>query len=112
MSKHTPGPWIVQPNDETDMFVPIIAGNLGGLVGGAMLWPSEIDAKDFSRAERNAHLIAAAPELLEALERADALIENLWKAVPWGQTHGLDIMALNEVPSAMKRAIAKARGEA
>jgi len=42
---------------------------------------------------------------LGLLEKVDKLLDNLWEAVPWGQTYGLDIMALNEVPSAVKRAL-------
>ncbi|WP_335308112.1 hypothetical protein [Sphingomonas phyllosphaerae] len=33
-----------------------------------MPWPTEIDSGDMSRVEANARLMAAAPELLEALE--------------------------------------------
>lgn len=54
----------------------------------------------------------AAPDLLKALEQMDALVESLWKSVPWGQTFNLDIQALNEVPLAAKRAIARAKGRA
>jgi len=55
-----------------------------------------------------ARLFAASPELLEAAQEVDALIENLFNAVPWGKTFGLDIKALNEAPTKLKRAIARA----
>lgn len=74
-AKATPGLWLKQPNDEVDMFVPIIADNLGGLVGGAMLWPTEIENDDFTRAEANAALIVALrnnlPAIITALKEAD-----------------------------------------
>lgn len=44
-------------------------------------------------------------ELVDLLKQVDGLIENLWQAVPWGSTCNLDVMALNEVPMAVKRAI-------
>ncbi len=88
MERATPGPWLCQGADEADMFVPIIADNLGGLVGGAMLWPTEIDQKYFDRAERNAQLIVAAvnalPSLLTELEALRAergrMVEGLQDA--------------------------------
>jgi len=61
--------------------------------------------------EAHARLIAAAPDLLAALEGMDALVESLWKSVPWGDTFDLDVQALNEAPTRAKRAIAKATGE-
>jgi hypothetical protein len=60
-------------------------------------------------AARDAALKAKADALFEALAKADALIDNLWTSVPWGQTHNLDIAALNEVPPQMKRALAAYR---
>lgn len=57
----------------------------------------------------NARLIAAAPDLFAALQRMDALVESLWKSIPWGETFNLDIAALNEAPLAAKRALALAR---
>lgn len=68
MSKHTPGPWETQPLNKTEEAVFIIGSNLGGLVGAAHPWPTEIDNEDYSRVEANARLMAAAPELLAALQ--------------------------------------------
>lgn len=48
------------------------------------------------------------PDVLTALKAADALIDNLWEAVPWGQTFDLDIAALNTVPPMIKATIAEA----
>ena len=52
------------------------------------------------------------PALVEALREYDALIENLWKAVPWGSTCGLDMAALNRVPLRAKRLLATIEKEA
>ena len=69
MSGHTEGPWLCQPTDfdGPDYGVGIVGDNLGGLVGYALPWSTEIDSRDYSRVEANARLIAAAPQLLEAL---------------------------------------------
>ena len=56
---HTPEPWAVQPIVE-DGAQFIIGCNLGGLVGAALSWPTEIDSGDFSRVEANARRIVAA----------------------------------------------------
>jgi hypothetical protein len=55
-------------------------------------------------------LIAAAPELLEALKRMDELVDSLWESVPWGKTFNLNVALLNEAPIEAKKAIAKAEG--
>lgn len=119
-TKHTPGPWKswehrdssglqvgppysepwMTKNDPDDAgFRVMDVCKIGG--GGNRV--TEID-------RANARLIAAAPDLLEALKAYNALMDNLWKAVPWGKTFGLDIAALNLVPMRAKAAIAKAEG--
>lgn len=83
MSKHTKGPW---------RYVHTGTGWHGvqmGLAGGFKL-------PDIGEAEANAHLIAAAPELLEALLRCKFDSLN---------------MSLDDV-AFCRAAIAKARGEA
>lgn len=76
MRKHTEGPWVVN-FDEYDGKVSVRSGNardladcpiyyelvssVGGRVHGASF-------DDYSEVEANANLIAAAPDLLEALE--------------------------------------------
>lgn len=56
LAKMTPGPWECQPTEVQgpDFGVIIIAGNLGGLVGAALPWPTEIERKDYARVEANA----------------------------------------------------------
>jgi hypothetical protein len=78
--KYTAGPWLMQDTDRDgpDFGVTIVADNLGGMVGAALPWPTEIDSGDFSRVEANARLIAAAPELLEALGGTIALARLKW----------------------------------
>jgi hypothetical protein len=60
MSKHTPGPWVQTPWDSTAIFD---AKNLQ--VPIAQTYPADTSQKE---AEANARLVAAAPQLLEALE--------------------------------------------
>ncbi|MGV2110115.1 hypothetical protein ACQZ46_02430 [Agrobacterium salinitolerans] len=72
--KHTEGPWSFQYTDESgECFV--IAQNLGGLVGAALPWPTEIDSRDFRRVIANARLIAAAPDLLKAAKHSILALE-------------------------------------
>lgn len=93
MIKHTPGPWIIQdyrigpllkePDQSYGMLLPV----------------AYIEQYDYPNHKSNAALIAAAPELLEALERF----------IAWVDKQNL------EYESAMvrqaKAAIAKAKGE-
>lgn len=79
MEKHTPGPWEWQTPSEYKKEAGrhyIVGTNLGGLVGAAMPWATELDTGDFSRVEANARLIAAAPEMFYALLAALPYIET------------------------------------
>lgn len=94
-TKHTPGPWEVGPVDDT------VVTHVGA--DGVRLVVAEIDG-DYNQPETwpimeaNARLIAAAPELLEALDR----IQN-WPRV-------FDGLRAEDVAFA-RAAIAKATGE-
>lgn len=75
MSKHTPGPWVVgsTTNHGQCVYIDAPKGDAGlcysSWSGIACAYGSD-DDKEAGReiAAANAHLIAAAPELLEALE--------------------------------------------
>lgn len=120
MSKHTPGPWVISNNSA---FL-IRAGDADtgrhiAQVGPANYHPS------FAVDEPNARLIAAAPDLLEALEKAAAYIEGLesftgknLEVAGWhlnGATEPLDKFfednSTGDELSMALAAIAKARGE-
>ena len=61
MSAHTPGPWAVHPvKAQVDAFSP------HPIPVCQMLWPTTERSED--ETEANARLIAAAPDLLEALK--------------------------------------------
>lgn len=87
----TPGPWRIRENarhspDECDLS---ICGDIWVL--------ADINGPQYAHQEANARLIAAAPELLEALEE--------WLTV------GNDMKARKAVRSKARAAIAKARGQ-
>ena len=84
MSKHTPGPWFTsQPNEGGGTLIKPIPGQV---IAQCDLMPEM---------EANAHLVAAAPELLYALES----IVEMNPELPMGMIEAAD------------DAIAKARGE-
>lgn len=63
MNKHTPGPWSINPKGGT----PMVGIDLQD--GGELLPIVEVVyGYNNAEAKANAHLIAAAPELLEALK--------------------------------------------
>lgn len=101
MSKHVPGPWIVIPQrgsgegsyeigreaDREDMFMKTFIHILG---------PSDFIPMEYAEyIEGNANLVAAAPDLLAACEKA---LEEL-------------IHLTGHHPIWLKKAIAKAKGE-
>lgn len=121
MSKHTPGPWIaVHYYDEevtiTDSrgFEHVSAESVAILFDyqgklGISHWADSPDAsREISVEEQNAnaHLIAAAPDLLEG---AEALVESIEKLIAAGELsdRALEAMLLQPIT----HAIAKARGD-
>lgn len=78
MNNHTPGPWLYYKNDFTGGFT--LRDSINRLIGSTSS-PSGVDARlgsPYTRygCEANARLIAAAPELLEALEDVREWISN------------------------------------
>jgi len=66
--KHTPGPWNAAPNDQGQTQAPICTvwdSNVLGY-GHVVAYVPVIHCRKNMPYEANAHLIAAAPELLEA----------------------------------------------
>ena len=101
---HTPGPWKVDENHKG--FVNIRRDVDFYTSDIATVW--DFYAENY---ESNAHLIAAAPEMLEALEEVVALTENLpvcpfCGAVKEVQKHSPDCLS-HEIEAAIR----KARGE-
>jgi len=100
MSKHTPGPWKVAGGpswEETEACYHIVDSKKGWV---AQLWNKyEEDFKSREESKANARLIAAAPEMLEALEKVKEYIE-----------HSMNYGILAGVPEFVESAIKKARG--
>lgn len=100
---HTPGPWQWDPPDEEIHYGMIIHEHDLGTIDIAIVEPGPLG--DETQWEANATLIAAAPELLEAL---DALLRH----------HQTAAFAAHDIPDRgpearrAHTAIAKARGEA
>lgn len=94
-AKHTPGPWQINPvNAQVDAF------NTGeGLAICKMLWPTKLRSE--AETEANARLIAAAPELYEAVSRARRHAMNI----------GLDAEGSTYI-HILDAAIARATGDA
>ncbi|MCZ4330749.1 hypothetical protein [Castellaniella denitrificans] len=100
MNKHTPGPWGNHLVDDTVVIIPRrpLPREL------SVLGHSDVaDAEDYA----NARLIAAAPDLLEALIVAEAALNRIRctsHTVPWEDT--------GPAVEQARAAIARARGEA
>jgi hypothetical protein len=84
MSEHTPGPWRAYVSDDRTLWA-ISAGDdfviyPGNEIVDAQTWDEAFGACGSTtegRSEANAHLVAAAPEMLEALRRADELLGKM-----------------------------------
>ena len=94
MSEHTPGPWEAQPPlNPNDDYADISGPEHIGLA--AVVW--NIDGKPDEVCQANARLISAAPELLEALEIVEPVIDAMTASVEPGRM--------------IRAAISKARGK-
>lgn len=71
--RHTPGPWHVDPDPRPDMEWN---NHIYGADGMAVCFMAHSDGKDDERDEANARLIAAAPDLLSALEAVEQAYSN------------------------------------
>jgi len=105
-SKHTPGPWVHNPTDEpqnADRHVRVDDGQWLRVI-------AKVKHGEKDNARANARLIAAAPDLLEVLERLIAWHENPSARVAHccvcGQTYP------DEAWMDARAAIRKATGEA
>jgi hypothetical protein len=91
MSKHTPGPWKLE---RKSVLIPVAPHEWAEAYGGS---------------EANARLIAAAPELLEALKNLEKEFRKVYPiyyyAEPWGHETNVPLQAA-------RAAIAKAEGQA
>lgn len=103
-TKHTPGPWsAIQPRPELLVICTEVDGD--GIAEVDELW---------NRDEwlANARLIAAAPELLEALVALDTLIDFEESAKDGEHSWFDDASAINAAMEKARAAIAKATGGA
>lgn len=101
--KHTPGPWRVIPKIDT-----------GYMLFGGISYLGSIEARLPSlENEANAHLIAAAPELLEALIKAKEILEQA-EEIDFDDMAHIAITSEDgcDLRDLIESVIAKARGEA
>lgn len=104
-AQHTPGPWTIA-HSTISWWIKAPSDQSGQLAGGALpadTWHMTREQRRESTAMANARLIAAAPEMLAALEAIEA-------APAWGAPDRWETTP-TEVRVLARAAIAKARGE-
>ena len=104
---HTPGPWTYESDHTHRQFNIRMLGHLIGtrhICTVNDLPPHVLANRDQSTAEANARLIAAAPAMLAALDRAEAFIS--------GFEDDDTQEGVTEMLAAIRAALANARGEA
>lgn len=100
-TKHTPGPWNVEPEWNPGEGFTITAPTARHRIDGErgcicnFAWSPFVDAK-----EANARLIAAAPELLEALQR---LVSD-GESVGWGASGNIPASVVHKAMAAIQKA--------
>lgn len=76
MGKHTPGPWQLKPEESDVGYVRIRGTRLGERYKIANVLHSSAEYLDIQETKANARLIAAAPDLLEALQDAALWVDG------------------------------------
>ena len=109
MMEHAPGPWIAMERDEErDILIVAADGSTVVMVFASDAWGRDVEKTD-AEEEANAHLIAAAPDLLrvcrEALQAERAYILRMREQVP--NYEGSMLMA--QLMTVIKKAEGKAR---
>jgi hypothetical protein len=105
MSKHTPGPW--QAHSDQPGYELTIVGNIDGPLEDFQLnYTTVCDVADTDDADANLRLIAAAPELLDALREVVAMLQREAPGTP------LNNMRFDPLAVKCLRAIDKATGAA
>lgn len=102
-SKHTPGPWIAEARQHGLAIWADYENAPGEYI--AIINGYEGSKEDRERNRANANLIAAAPELLEALE---IFVSSI---TPWAGTKSIPIEDIDKADRLARAAIAKAKGE-
>jgi hypothetical protein len=95
MNKHTPGPWAIAPDPEHLTAAPLVISESRNIAKVLYYGGSEDN-----QVNANAYLIAAAPEMLEALENTFWLLD-----------HRPDHEDIRRQQEYLKIVITKAKGE-
>ncbi len=107
MAGHTPGPWIVSPLNGRDVG-PVRAFHFEGT--DVQQLQSVAIVRERAESDANARLIAAAPELLEAIRKLANEASGFW-AMANPDTHGhTNLTVLRERIDNAYAVIAKAEG--
>ena len=85
-TQHTPGPWTIHA--DTDGWPLVMSGGVAGRIVANVnpqSCPDESSAPEFVEmpCEANARLIAAAPELLEAVVAAELMLRHAAMTIEW-----------------------------
>lgn len=100
--KHTPGPWYLDTfSDGTMAIMPQVGFSICSLEPRA----------GFKRDIPNFHLMAAAPELLDALKEARSMLETASRYFPKSIRNSDRFSLLNVLANTVNPAIAKAEGK-
>lgn len=119
MSKHTPGPWTaspmrIGPNEKDRRYGFVVNGPDDR---GAPSLPIRVcdlrvpvGFEGFAEGQANAHLIAAAPDLLAALRDIVDRIDGVWDAPGLMSRGALHTKAADDIYDWARAAIARAEG--
>lgn len=113
MSKHTPGPWALHCDGTSktltgadhynEPYVAVVGSDGKVVCDNAHYYAQQVSREDM-------RLIAAAPDLLDALEAFER-IKDIWLPVESEEQHAEEMHTLHMARNSMLAAIARAKGE-
>lgn len=93
MSRHTPGPWRIAGSTYSERWIVDSESPKTGKQNLIAMLQDHWQGNASGYMDANARLIAAAPQMLEALETADALIHRLLMGADYAQKECEEIRA-------------------
>jgi hypothetical protein len=104
MSKHTPGPWKVEAGHYPS--INVVVGPSFKI--NCVMWASDLTEDDYQKRTADLNLIAAAPDLLEALQMAHKTLHAICERMTVGDrwtNEGQDLLdSLEPVAAAIRKA--------
>lgn len=105
-AQHTPGPWLIRGNGSVAIMGPRSHTDAHGRTEtyqGEVAWTRHVGSEETRKA--NAHLIAAAPDMVRALQKMRDIIRSLQPAMNVMAREVMDDIVREQIDPALSKAL-------